>query len=150
LSGLFDAVVQYRNKVIGHGGLRPGSFYKELGLLLFPALNEVLAEGCLDLLGPSGSRLIYLDAPVARNGGGLEVPLRHLVGERGRPTAPLILEQSQLKHLVPERVALLWPDQPVPLSLDPLLLYLNRDQGEEVLILNGRRDGGKLEYLNLG
>ena len=67
---VLDALVQYRNGVFGHGAGRFEAFYdREMGPLLFPAANELLAEGLLDLLGPRGSRLVYLDrAAHARRG----------------------------------------------------------------------------------
>jgi len=58
---LFDALVQYRNTVFGHGASRVASFYeKEMGSLLLPAVSDLLADGVLDILGPKGSRLVFL------------------------------------------------------------------------------------------
>ena len=43
---LLDALVQYRNGVFGHGASRFDAFYEqEMGPLLLPAANEMLAEG---------------------------------------------------------------------------------------------------------
>ena len=86
---VIDALVQYRNAVFGHGAGRFESFYEqEMGPLLFPAANEMLAEGMLDLLGPRGSRLVHLAELRMLDEDRVEVGLRELVGERtarGRP-----------------------------------------------------------------
>src|SRR5262249_38984468 len=43
---VIDSLVPYRNAVFGHGAGRFESFYaQEMGPLLFPAANELLAEG---------------------------------------------------------------------------------------------------------
>ena len=60
------------------------SFYEqEMGPLLFPAANEMLAEGMLDVLGPRGSRLVYLTELRMLDEGSVEVGLRELVGLQG-------------------------------------------------------------------
>ena len=52
---VLDALVQYRNQVFGHGGPRFDSFFeKEMGPLLFPAVNELFAEKVVDWFGPPG------------------------------------------------------------------------------------------------
>jgi len=53
---LIDALVTYRNAVIGHGAGRATSFYEEeMGPLMFPAVNDILEEGVWDQLGPPGA-----------------------------------------------------------------------------------------------
>ena len=53
---VIDALVPYRNGVFGHGAGRFAAFYEEdMGPLLFPAANEMLAEDVLSPLGPRGS-----------------------------------------------------------------------------------------------
>ena len=49
---------------------------------------------------------------------------------------------------MPDRVAVLWPGRPVPLRLDPLLVYRGSELGEEVLFLNRDRNGRQVEYLS--
>ena len=46
--------------------------------------------------------------------------------------APLVLTKAQADGLLPNRVAVLWPGRPVPLRLDPLLLYRESETAEEV------------------
>ena len=96
------ALVPYRNAVFGHGAGRFESFYeKEMGPLLFPAANELLAEGMLDVLGPRGSRLVHLAELRMLDEDRVEVGLRELVGERTARAAPLILSRAQAAALVP-------------------------------------------------
>jgi serine/threonine protein kinase len=146
---LLDALVQYRNGVFGHGGPRFESFYaQDMGPLLFPAATEVLAEGVIDLLGPRGSRLAYLTELRIGEADRVEVGLRELVGLQGERLDPLVLSKSQADALQPNRVAVVWPGQPVPLPLDPLLLYRESETAEEVLFLNRDRNGRQVEYLS--
>jgi serine/threonine-protein kinase len=149
LQQLIDALVQYRNGVFGHGGLRFESFYaEEMGPLLFPAANEVLAEGVLGVLGPPGSRLVYLTEVRTMDQDRVEIGLRGLVGVQGERMDPLVLTRAQAEPLLPNRVALLWPDRPAPLRLDPLLVYHGSEAVEDVLFLNRDRNGKQVEYLS--
>jgi serine/threonine protein kinase/formylglycine-generating enzyme required for sulfatase activity len=144
-----DSLVQYRNGVFGHGGPRFEAFYEqEMGPLLAPALNELLAEGTFDLLGPRGSRLVYLTELRTVDEDRVAVGLRELVGLQGERLAPLELSAAQATALLPNRVAVLWPGRPVPLRLDPLLLYRESETAEEVLFLNRDRNGRQVEYLS--
>jgi serine/threonine protein kinase len=146
---VFDALVQYRNGVFGHGAGRFESFYdQEMGPLLFPAANELLAEGTLDLLGPRGSRLVYLAEVRTLDDGRAELGLRELVGLQGERMPPLVLPPAQAAGLRPGRVAVLWPGRPVPLPLDPLLVYREGELAEEVLFLNRDRSSRQVEYLS--
>jgi serine/threonine protein kinase/formylglycine-generating enzyme required for sulfatase activity len=149
LAQLFESLVQYRNGVFGHGAGRFDSFYEqEMGPLLFPAANEVLAEGTFDLLGPRGSRLVYLSEVRTVDEGRVEVGLRELVGLQGERLAPLVLAPDQAGGVLPNRVAVLWPGRPVPLALDPLLAYREGELADELLFLNRDRDGRQVEYLS--
>jgi tetratricopeptide (TPR) repeat protein/serine/threonine protein kinase len=146
---LFEALVQYRNGVFGHGGPRFEPFYeKDLGPLLFPAATEVLAEGAFEPLGPRDSRLVYLVEQRVLDDGTVEVGVRELVGAQGERAAGLRLTTAQAAALVPGRVAVLWPGRPVPLRLDPLLVYRESELAEEVLFLNRDRHGRQVEYLS--
>jgi hypothetical protein len=128
LMELLDALVQYRNAVFGHGGPRFESFYaQEMGPLLFPAANDVLAEGVLDLLGPPGSRLVYVTDLRALDEQQFELSLRELAGLESTRLAPLTLPAARAAELAPNRVAVLWPGRAAPLRLDPLLVYRESD-----------------------
>src|SRR5262249_10215864 len=134
---VFEALVQYRNGVFGHGAGRFEAFYeRDMGPLLFPAANELLAEGTLDAIGPRGSRLVYLTEVRALDEGHVKVGLHDLVGLQGERAAPLLVDRSQAVRLLPGRVAVLWPGWSVPLRLDPLLRYREGELADEVLFLN--------------
>ena len=147
---LFDSLVQYRNAVFGHGGPRETAFFEQdLGPLLLPAATDVLSDGVLDTLGPRGSRLVYLAESRGLDDGHVEIGLRELVGRESERTEPLRLSTDQAATLPPNRVAVLWPGRPLPLRLDPLLVY--RESGEvheEVKFLNRDRNGRQVEYLS--
>jgi predicted ATPase len=76
LDGVADALVTYRNRVLGHGAQRSGAFYAELGPLLLAAAEELCADP--DLLG---------DLELGRGDDGEtwlgDVSLHPLVVERG-------------------------------------------------------------------
>ena len=146
---VIDALVQYRNGVFGHGAGRFESFYSdEMGPLLFPAANELLAEGTLEVLGPRGSRLVQVVELRMLDEGRVEVGLRDLIGLQGERAAPLVLDRDQAALLLPNRVAVLWPGRAVPLQLDPLLAYREGELADEVLFLNRDRNGRQVEYLS--
>jgi serine/threonine protein kinase len=146
---LFDALIQYRNLVFGHGGPRFDSFFEnEMGPLLFPAVNDLFAENVVDWLGKPGARLIYLTEVRTLDAAQMEVGVRELVGRDSERTSPLRLTTERASALLPNRVAVLWPGRPVPLRLDPLLVYRETDQGEDVLFLNRDRNSRQVEYLS--
>ena len=146
---VLDCLVPYRNAVFGHGAGRFESFYeKEMGPLVFPAANELLAEGMLDVLGPRGSRLVHLAELRMLDEDRVEVGVRELVGERTARAAPLVLSRAQAVAIAPGPVAVIWPGRPVPLRLDPLLLFREGELGDEVLFLNRDRNGRQVEYLS--
>ena len=90
---LFESLVQYRNGVIGHGAGRFESFYaNDMGPLLFPAVNEILAEGVFSPLGPAGARLAYLTELRAVSEDRFELGMRELTGAQGERIAPLALK----------------------------------------------------------
>lgn len=145
---LIDALVQYRNTVFGHGAGRAASFYEqEMGPLLFPAVNEVLREGVLDLFGRPGSRLVYLAEMRTVEDGKVKLELLDLVGLHGERAA-LRLNSREVAELVPNRVAVIWPGRAVPTLLDPLLVYRQNEYGGETLFFNRNRGGNQLEYLS--
>lgn len=146
---LFDGLVQYRNGVFGHGGPRFADFYqRDMGPLLFPAVNELLAEGVLELLGPPGSRLVYLTELQVLEGDRREVRLRELIGLQSVVIAPLELAARQAAALAPNCVAILWPGRSELLRLDPLLHFRESELADEVLFLNRERNGRHVEYLS--
>ena len=149
LMEMFNALVQYRNDVIGHGGPRFDSFFSgEMGPLLFPAANEILADGTLDLLGPRGSRLVYVSAEQRQlDLERVEVGIRELIGKDGERAVPLAVDRNQAAKLA-GHVAVIWPGWPAPLLLDPLLIYREGERSSDVLFLNRDLNGRQVQYLN--
>jgi serine/threonine protein kinase/tetratricopeptide (TPR) repeat protein len=146
---VLDALVQYRNAVFGHGAARFETFYtEEMGPLLFPAINELLADGKLSILGPTSARLVYLDEIRVREDRRKELGLRELVGTQSERIAPLVLTEEEFGNLAPNRVCLVWPGRVAPLRLDPLVQYRESELTEEVLFLNRDRNGKQVEYLS--
>ena len=79
----------------------------------------------------------------------VEVGLRELIGKQGERAAPLILGRAAgRRRSPPNRVAVLWPGWPVPLRLDPLLLYREGELADEMLFLNRDRNGRQVQYLS--
>jgi serine/threonine protein kinase len=142
---LFDRVVRYRNREIGHGaaGQRPADWYERMGAALLAAAAEVL--GRTDLL--AGRRLLYL-GPVSQQGGAWHVPRYELTGEAARRLAALVLPREAAPRLPDgERVYLGDPagGAETLTALHPLLLF-DAEAGE-VLFLNARRGRQRTEYL---
>lgn len=145
---LLDALVTYRNAVIGHGAGRFQSFYEEnMGPLMFPAVNDVLDEGVLDMLGPPGSRLVLLERPSGSDGAA-EVDVRELVGLQSERSDPVRLSAEQQESFRPGQLAVVWPGHKTPLVLDPLLLYQDTEIAEDVLVLNRVRNRKDAEFLS--
>jgi serine/threonine protein kinase len=166
---LFDRLVRYRNREIGHGavGQRSAAFYDRMGRALLAGVPEVL--GRLDLL--AGRRLLYV-ADVRRHGSGRWLVERYeLRGEALRRLESLDLPDADTaRRLVPERLYLeavsLGPLSPLvdvkgkdsnegqtgiagearTVSLQPLLVY--EAEAGETLFLNARRGRQRIVYLS--
>lgn len=151
---LFDRLVQYRNAVVGHGGPRFEDFYEnEMGPLIFPALNETLADGFFEPMGPHGAHLVYLTEMRMINMGEFEVSYRELTGLQGQRTTPLRIDAQSAPRLAPrlgefQGLAAMFPGSDVPVRLSPLLRFRESEVADEVLFLNRDRGGKQLEYLS--
>lgn len=146
---LFDALVPYRNKVIGHAGVRDAEFYEsEIGPLLFPAVNEVLSENQFDFIGPAGSKLVSITEIRLVEKGTYEIGLREVTGLQGERCPPLRLGEPERADLVPNTLAVVWPGYPSPLRLDPFLIYREGELSDEMWFLNSVPPGRYVEYLN--
>ena len=154
LLDLFDKIVRYRNDVVGHGGPRFDDFFEaEMGPLMFPAVNEVLAEGTFDALGTPGTRLVYLTEMRMVAQGKFEVSLRELIGLQGERSAPMVFDEDMAKALAPRHgsfpgLALIWPGHAAPLRLGPMMRFRESEIADEVLLLNRDRGGRQVEYLS--
>ncbi len=148
---VFHSFVTYRNKIIGHGANRTDDFYAELKSLIHGAANELLSEGVFDLLGPPGSRLVCLkEIKATGEEGVMSVSLKDLTGyKEKRFDRTLIVRQDEGLELLPDRVAVLWPE-PLErlLFLHPMLIFRPSQRGAgEVLCLNGSK-GAAPTYLS--
>jgi Ternary complex associated domain 9/WD domain, G-beta repeat/Anaphase-promoting complex subunit 4 WD40 domain len=146
---LFDALVSSRND-LAHGPPRPESFYLgKMNPLLWPALNELLDDGVLNFLGPTGSRLVHLHEIRPRNRNRTDLVVRPLVGVVPGQPENLALDRTQAEDLFLNQVAVLWRGHPIPLTpLEPLVLYRRLDESEEILLFNCRRGRAGVEYLS--
>jgi WD40 repeat protein/serine/threonine protein kinase len=152
-SELFDQLVRYRNRFLGHGatGQQPAEFYQRMGSALRSGLAELLSR--LDVL--AGRRLVFV-AEVRRQADGAWLVERYeLIGESARRLAVLQLAATENTHLPnPERLYLESlrpegesPGDPLGLrSLHPLVIY--EADNNEVLFLNARRGKQRTEYLS--
>ena len=146
---VIDALVTYRNTVFGHGAGREEAFYnQEMGPLLFPAVNDLLAESTIDALGPRGTRLMFLTGLRALDDENVELARRELAGLQGERLDPVILNRTDADTLAPQVIAVAWPGRGVPLRLDPLLAFRESETSDEMLFLNRDRNGKQVEYLS--
>ncbi len=146
---VLDALVRYRNDVFGHGSERFESFYdRDMGPLLSPAATEVLAESVLDLLGPPGSRLVYLAEVRTLADGRRELRLYELTGLSGMPSPPAIAPPEPEAGIRPGRIGVLWPGRSLPVFLDPLLQGTWGEDSAEVRFLNSDHQGKHIKYLS--
>jgi serine/threonine protein kinase len=152
LSELFERLVRYRNRELGHGsaGQRPAGFYARMARALLAGVGEVL--GRVDLL--AGRQLVYVEDVSRRRSGSWHVEWLELTGDSGRRIDPLELSVSDAAQLpCPGLVYLASAergaagDSPARrlVPLEPLLVY--DPEAGEVLFLNGRRGRQRTEYL---
>jgi len=140
--------------VVGHGGPRFEDFYeREMGPLIFPAVNEVLSESFFDVLGPSGAHLAYLTEMRMINMDEFEVSYRELTGLQGQRTTPLRVSAQAAARIAPrsgefQGLAVLFPGVEIPLRLSPMLRFRESEVADEILFLNRDRGGRQVEYLS--
>ncbi|HEV3121401.1 MAG TPA: serine/threonine-protein kinase, partial [Isosphaeraceae bacterium] len=148
VSDLFDRLVHFRNREIGHGplGQKSTGFYERTSGSLLVALSELLVR--LDVL--AGRRLVFVSDVRRQASGSWLVEQFDLSGEAPRRIEPLQWPAAQTATLPhPDRLYLASQDAaaPGPLlhSLHPLVLC-NHETGE-VFFLNARRGQKRTEYL---
>ncbi len=168
LPDLFERLVRYRNRELGHGapGQRPDEFYERVGRALLAGVSEVL--GRLDVL--AGRRLIHVSDVRRETGGNWMVERDDLTGEAVRRLTPLRVPDAASASLPrPGRLYLeaclssrgtlaalkslfqrggTLPPATMPgllVCLHPLAVF--DAESEEVLFLNSRRGRGRTEYL---
>ncbi len=146
LNELFDRLVTYRNREVGHGapGLRDAAFYDRLGRSLLSAVPEILAR--IDVL--AGRRLVHVADVSRTSSGNWLIDSFELIGESPRRLDPQELPaHAQSDLLIPGRVYL--ADRQSGLAgltpLYPLAIY---NTGlRDLLLLNAQRGKRRCEYL---
>jgi serine/threonine protein kinase/Tfp pilus assembly protein PilF len=143
---LFDRLVQYRNRELGHGaaGMRPDPcYYARMGRVMLSGLAELL--GRLDVL--AGRRLVYIAEVRLQKIGSYLIERYALAGESARRIESQERPAAEVQHLpLPEQVYVEGPGDRPPSSLRPLMTY--DPQRGEVLFLNASRDRHRIEYLS--
>src|SRR5207244_1958397 len=105
LTELFDHLVHYRNREIGHGaaGQRSTEFYEQMSRVLLAGGTQLLSH--LDLL--AGRRLLYIGDIRRQDSGSWLVERYHLVGESAKRMDSLELMEVETARLPrPERIYL--------------------------------------------
>ncbi len=150
LSELFERLVWYRNKELGHGaaGQRPGRFFDRMARSLLGGMVELLGE--LDVL--AGRRLIYVGEVRRLSSGAWLVERYELVGESPRRIESLEVAEGRESTLPkPERVYVERAGSEPPEGLAPRLclspLIHVELESERVFFLNARRGKQQAEYL---
>ena len=144
LSELFDRLVQYRNRELGHGaaGQRSASFYDEMGRALLAGVAELLEE--LDPL--AGRRLVHV-ADVRRQSDGSWLVERYaLEGETARRLETTEVPAEEAATLPrPGCVYTQRGETPLLSPLHPLVLW--DPESGDFSFLNARRGERDCEYL---
>jgi serine/threonine protein kinase/tetratricopeptide (TPR) repeat protein len=146
LSELFDRLVRYRNRELGHGaaGQAAPAVYERVGTSLLLGVTDVL--GRLDVL--AGRRLLYVAEVRRQASGDWLVEPYELTGESARRLPSEVVPAAAAQGLPhPERLYLGRPGQPGA-SLCPLHPLLTYDpETAEAFFLNARRGAQRCEYL---
>ena len=150
---LFDRLVEYRNKEIGHGavGARSQEYYDRMARTLRVGLGELLRR--LDVL--AGRRLVFVSEVRQTASGDWQCDCFELLGLEPRPVEVLrwpadraaSLPRMQRLYLLPaggmdQRPAELRPDR----MLHPLVVF--DAIADDMLFLNGRAGRKHAEYLS--
>jgi hypothetical protein len=149
LQELFDRLVSYRNKELGHGavGARETEHYRQVGEALFAAAQEFL--GKIDLL--AGRRLVYVSDVRRQASGNWLIQQYELRGESASRLVSVDLPETETSRLPrPERVYLASREVsddllPELKSLHPLLLF--ELQSGHVFFLNAQKNKQQADYL---
>ena len=146
LGELFDRLVQYRNRELGHGaaGMRPDpSYYARMGRVMLSGVAEIL--GRLDVL--AGRRLVYIAAVAPPEDRQLSHRTICPDGRVGPADRVAGTARRGAQHLpLPEQVYVEGPGDRPPSSVAPLMTY--DPQRDDVLFLNASRERQRIEYLS--
>lgn len=151
LTELFDLLVRYRNREIGHGapGQSSAAFYERTGRALLAGVAEIL--GRIDVL--AGRRLQYVSEVQRLGSGAWRVERYELTGESAKKIPSAELSASEVQqlprpgylYLEIQSSAAPHSDRPGWRLLYPLLVY-DADSGT-VAFWNARRGEHRIEYL---
>lgn len=97
LSDLFDNLVVYRNKVIGHGahGLRPREYYQQIGERLYSGMGQLLKT--LDVLG--GRVMVYIADVRSLHTGDWLVDRYQLLGQKQKRLESFVVSAEYRNRL---------------------------------------------------
>jgi serine/threonine protein kinase len=141
---LFDRLVAYRNRSVGHGalGMHGDAAYDRVGSALRSGLEELFAH--LDPL--AGRSLVYV-GDVKQSGGRWLIERFALTGEAPNRLPNLDLPRQAAAELPDgDRLYVQLPDRPADLiALHPLLLF-DFESGQ-AYFLNSRRGKARVQYL---
>ena len=148
----FDAFIEYRNKLVGHGafGTESDEHYTQFADLFLGAIVEILGRNKLDVL--AGYRLVYVSRVERLGMTQWGIDRIFLQGVDPQPLLRFSFEATSSESLpLPERLYLQPPggDDAAGLgdrgSFYPLAIF-NSDNSE-TLLLNARTGEHKLQYL---
>ncbi|MEQ8788710.1 MAG: protein kinase [Pirellulaceae bacterium] len=156
ISELFDRLVRYRNRELGHGaaGQRSSRHYDRVGKAMLAGVAELLTH--LDVL--AGRRLLYVTDVHRKSTGDWGVEQLELLGETPRRLELLTIAADESEVLPnPGHLYVAHPVAQPPgrsrastrppslVSLYPLAVF--DEEPSEVLLLNSRRGRQRTEYL---
>lgn len=125
---LFEAFVAYRNRVLGHGSIRPARFYEHAARVLVEALDTAWAEGLF--LSPQ-AKVIYVETIEVTEQGGKRARVLDLTGIASHADEYV---GSPATDAEPGRLYLLEGGR--ALTLHPWVVYQGDEQSERILFFN--------------
>lgn len=115
-------------------------------IVVLPALHELFEEGVFDVIGPSDSRLVWIESVRAGSQELAEIDCTDLVGLNGERLDPITISKEKADGLKPNQVAILWPTRPCPVPVAPLLHLRVGDLNSEMLFATAYLPGKHVDY----
>lgn len=116
--------------------------------IILPALHELLDADNIQLLGPEGTRLLWIEEVRTLDSNRKEIDGLELIGVQGERISPIEVSAEEAEKISPERVAISWPGRICPVTLDPLVHYRQGDMSAELLFLNRDAKGKGVEFVS--
>jgi len=146
LRDLFDRLIQYRNKELGHGaaGQRSTEYYEKSGRAFLAGVAELLEK--IDFL--AGHQLIYIGEVKKLQSGSWSVERYELIGENAKRIVSLEIPADQIDILPSPNSVHIQTNNSQDFKTSNLspLLYYDFDSSE-FFFLNSRRGKRRAEYL---